>query len=148
MCVGSNKNPGVTMSFICVGYFFSFLSIVSYTRRMHDIQIYILFFFSSQVFSKCRHLQVRCRKCKNGAKFFFCSIIHGSIELVELIKNISFLICFDHVLAEKFSKYLVHPKKWKKRCFRENLRFHLFTCFLTFWKEFILIQHQKVSMST
>jgi hypothetical protein len=54
---------------------------------------------------------VRCRKCKNGAKFCFCSIIHGWIELVELIKNISFLICFDHVLAEKFSKYLVHPKK-------------------------------------
>ena len=44
MCIRSNKNPGVIVSFICVGYFFSFSRSYRIHRRMYDIYIYFLFF--------------------------------------------------------------------------------------------------------
>ncbi len=44
MCIRSNKNPGVIVSFICVGYFFSFSRSYRTHRRMYDIYIYFLFF--------------------------------------------------------------------------------------------------------
>jgi hypothetical protein len=77
----------------------------------------------------------------------FTYVIHGWIELVEPIKNIAFKTFFDQIFAEKFSKYRERLKKWEKDRFRANAIFRLFMCLLMFWKEFIRIQHQKVSMS-
>jgi len=54
---------------------------------------------------------VRCRKCKKGAKFRFDLNTYGWIELVKLIKNITFKIIFGKSLAEKFSKHRVHSTK-------------------------------------
>jgi len=77
---------------------------------------------------------IRCRKCKKGAKFWFDLNTYGWIELVELIKNIRFKIIFDQSLAEKFSKYRAHSKKWKKKFFFLNPDFVYLCVFYHFEK--------------
>ena len=56
-------------------------------------------------------LMVRCSKFKNAAKVEPLILLHGWIELTELITNITFKTFFGRVLAEKSSKYEKPLKK-------------------------------------
>ena len=88
---------------------------------------------------------IRCTQCKIQVKFFFCFLIHHSIEQMTAIMNISFKTFLDAVLGPKNQKYFPSLKNHFSQWFSVKCSFQTQDIVYLTLKGYILVQLEMLN---